>query len=302
MIALVVLNYNDAKTTKEFVSAICDYSSLGCVIIVDNASTDGSYEELQAFSMDRNRHCKTSDGDRQHIYVLRTAENGGYASGNNFGAKYAIEVCGADYIIFSNPDVEFSEDIIGPMLEVFSTQHRAGLVTCRMEQPSTRKAIPAWKLPTYLDCLFESFIVTQIFFNRSIEYKPDYFNGKLLEVDAVQGSFFMLRADSYCEVGGFDEGTFLYYEENILGHRMKSAGYKEFLINEMSYLHRHSTSISRSIPQAEQRFFQQHLSRKYYCRTYLNSSRIALFLMDIVYVIGINSFKLGERLFKGQRS
>ncbi|MBV6373105.1 glycosyltransferase, partial [Enterococcus casseliflavus] len=75
---MIILNYNDWLMTKEYVKNIEKYKILDKIIIVDNKSTDNSYEFLTSMSNDR-------------IEVLSTQENRGYAAGNNFGLNYALK-------------------------------------------------------------------------------------------------------------------------------------------------------------------------------------------------------------------
>ena len=76
---MVILNYNDMRVTEKLAGKVKDYECPDRVIVVDNASTDGSYEHLKgAFS-------------KTEVDVIETSVNGGYASGNNFGIRYAIQ-------------------------------------------------------------------------------------------------------------------------------------------------------------------------------------------------------------------
>ena len=75
--AIIILNYNDFTTTKEMIEQIKDYKILNHIIIVDNCSTDDSYNILKK-------------EEKNNIEVIKTKSNNGYASGNNYGIKYAI--------------------------------------------------------------------------------------------------------------------------------------------------------------------------------------------------------------------
>ena len=78
MLGVVVLNYNDAETVEKNISKIRDYSVIDHIVIVDNSSTDNSYDRLKKLCSDR-------------IDVVKTDRNGGYGYGNNFGIKYLIK-------------------------------------------------------------------------------------------------------------------------------------------------------------------------------------------------------------------
>ena len=72
-IGVVVLNYNDADTTDILLRDISLYPLIDHIVIVDNWSTDHSFEYLKKWQSNR-------------IDVLQTDKNGGYSYGNNVGA------------------------------------------------------------------------------------------------------------------------------------------------------------------------------------------------------------------------
>ena len=70
IVAFVVLNYNDYAITSDYIKRINHYSVINHIVIVDNFSTDGSFEKLQLLASDK-------------VDVIKTFANEGYASGNN---------------------------------------------------------------------------------------------------------------------------------------------------------------------------------------------------------------------------
>ena len=85
---LVVLNYNDYKTTIKLIKMIKDYKSIDLIVIVDNCSTDKSYKKINEYTNNK-------------VKLIKSDKNGGYAYGNNFGIHYLIENHKCD-IIFTN--------------------------------------------------------------------------------------------------------------------------------------------------------------------------------------------------------
>ena len=84
------------------------YEELEKIIVVDNCSTDDSYDRLQ-----KRRN--------EHIHVIKTQSNDGIAAGNNFGAEYAKKVCpDVNNFIFSNPDVIVNSESIRAMTDFLS--------------------------------------------------------------------------------------------------------------------------------------------------------------------------------------
>lgn len=66
MVDLVVLNYNDAITVKEYLNKVIQYKSVNHIVVVDNSSSDNSYIQLKQLQSDK-------------VHVIQTMENGGYA-------------------------------------------------------------------------------------------------------------------------------------------------------------------------------------------------------------------------------
>ena len=77
--ACVILNYNDYENTIKIVQVLKQYKSITYIVVIDNASTDDSFNMLM-----QNKPGNTT--------VIRTSINGGYGYGNNVGVNYASKV------------------------------------------------------------------------------------------------------------------------------------------------------------------------------------------------------------------
>ena len=94
----VLLNYNDADTTIALVEEIHSFDLLKNVVVVDNCSTDDSWEKLRLL-------CRLDK-----VITLKTDRNGGYGYGNQYGVRYAHDVLGEKLVLIINPDVSFTEE------------------------------------------------------------------------------------------------------------------------------------------------------------------------------------------------
>lgn len=281
MVDLIVLNYNDADTVFEFIGFTQKYSQIDHTVIVDNASSDDSYERLQALGSDR-------------IHVIRADDNLGYAGGNNLGIRYALEHFDSEYVIISNPDVFFEERII-PVMRDALMQRDAACVACKMIC-NTQVMPVAWKLPTYKDCVLEQLLILSKIFHLGTGYRIKELIGDIAEVEVLPGSLFMADTAKLQEVGFFDENTFLYYEENILGYRLRSKGYKQLIILNESYDHKHSVSIDKSMKSLSHKFEIAYKSRNYYCRQYLRINKLQAAWLKLTFRIGLFNFMLAKRI------
>ena len=98
-------------------------------------------------------------------------------------------------------------------------------------------------------------------------------------VGALPGSFFMVKTG--CFTPGdlkelFDKHVFLYYEEKILGQKLKKMGLKELLVTDASYVHAHSVSIDKSYNKISDKQKLLHKSKLYYYQHYLKLGKMEL--------------------------
>lgn len=258
----VVLNYNDAGTTERLVKRIRNYSCFEHVVIVDNASTDNSWERLLMLQ-------------DQKVCVIRASENGGYGAGNNLGIRYAVKRFGASHVLLCNPDVSFSNDCAERMMRVFERHPDVGVVTARMVDSVYADMRNGWPLRCFLGELLAMGPVSRRVFHSLLNYPDSYFEGKHgVYVDVVHGSFLMVDARAFRKCGGYDEGIFLYQEESVLGQRMKRAGYRTVLVLDREYRHKHGVSIRRSVTSGSDRQRLREESVMFYFRKYLHIGRV----------------------------
>lgn len=274
MIALIVLNYNDYDTTCDFVHKIKGYSNIQKIIVVDNHSTDDSYQKLSLLQSDK-------------IDVIPAPSNGGYAAGNNLGIRYALEHYHPEYVIVSNPDVEFQSSVVDNLYSQARQLGHLGIITCCMNCLSGVSLESAWKLPTYTDHLLSNFPILEKIFRFRTVYTKEYLSKDLVEVDAVSGAFFMISSEAYLSVNGFDEDTFLYCEETIISERLHANGYRNYLLTTDEYLHRHSVSIDKNFHSLKKKLYLRQQSNIVHCTKYLNVRKWKITLLWITFYLGL---------------
>lgn len=270
MICLVCLNYNDWQTTISFVDSIKKYKSIDKIIVVDNCSSDNSFDKMFA-----------SFKENDNVDLIKTDRNGGYAFGNNQGIKHAIDKYNPDYLIISNPDVIFEDDLIPRLSNVLESDSNCALVTCRMlDRNKATSNLCYWKLPKSwfkeaIGCIFP--------FAKKNNVFPE---SGIYEVEAVPGSFFIAKTSIFSEVAFFDEGTFLYYEENILSHKLLSCGYNIKIIMDYSFVHNHSVTIDKNVKKIK-KFKLLMRSSEYYWKKCFNINSISMIVLKLFHSIAI---------------
>lgn len=268
-IALVVLNYNDKKTTVEFVKKIEQYKVIDKIMLVDNCSTDNSFDEFLNLKSDK-------------IDAIKTGENKGYAYGNNYGIKNLKEKY--DYIIISNSDIKIEEKSIKKCIDIMEKDKKIGISAPTMYLKNGKlKKRHCWKERTFLRELINTSILLRILFYpiyKKGQYKLD-FSKEYQEVDCITGSFLIFRELCLKEVNLFDENTFLYYEEDIICKKIKEKGYKIVNVNSASYIHTESKSISKELNLFQRKKILRK-SQKYYLKKYQNIKKWQEILLKIV--------------------
>lgn len=269
-IACVILNYNDFVTTKRLVEKIKNYTIFNEIIVVDNCSTDGSFEKL-----------KTDCIDDAHI--IQSDMNKGYGYGNNFGIKIAKEKFDCNLAVIANPDISFEESLIKKLISVYQKDEKCAVVSCSHINPRTNKVGGAWKIPTYMEYTFSSLFLIRNLFKK----KEEKTNKEYTVVDCVPGSMLIVDIDKFQSVGGYDERVFLYCEETILGYKLKRNGYKTYFFQNDTYFHCHAVSTSKSIPSVVNRQRILYKSRLHFLREYLGVNRLQLVIASGVYKIAL---------------
>ena len=264
---MIILNYNDVENTLNMVKQVRDYKSLFKIVIVDNCSTE-SIDELRALESDK-------------IVLLEAHENLGYGAGNNLGLRYLEKMC--DLVFITNPDIVVSFDVVDGMIEVMENKNISFL------GPSVRehgKVIRGWKLPSY----FVEVLSTINFFSRYARkfqfYKDDHYQSDLTQVDAIHGSFFLARMKDFFDIGYFDENTFLYYEENIIGKKAKDRGLSIYVSSSLFVTHALSLSVDKSLNKVK-KYKILKKSMFYYEKKYNKRSVFSLLFLKFVYYVSL---------------
>lgn len=258
---IVILNYNDKDSVVCLTDSIAGYDAIDDIVIVDNCSTDDSYEFL-----------RQKYADQAKITVLKSEKNGGYSYGNNFGAKYLINNKKTDIIIISNPDVLFKEDLVIRIKQGFIKNPDYGVLTGVMTKPDgSVDPIPYRNFFSYLHDLGDNLLFVRRLVYEKRVFPVDY-SKELMDVQVVQGSFFAITSKAFCDIDGLDDNIFLYYEEMILGKRLLNKGYKSGLLTNQSFIHNHSVSIRKSMKKIK--MWRAMLKSKYYYQKRYNNANV----------------------------
>lgn len=287
-ISCIIVNYNDANTCISLVDKIKDFKELNYIIIVDNMSTDNSFEILNEY-----KNTKNID----NLYILKSLKNGGYGYGNNFGVNFANKMLKCDYALISNPDVIFTEECLLELLKTMENNKDCAVVsTVQLNTMGVKTLGQCWDIPKRRDLVLGSSIIWRRLI-RSFRRKI-YFNEKIYKTECVAGSLLLTRITFFIDCGGYDEEVFLFEEESILGFKIKEIGYDTLYLTTQSYIHAHSVSISKSIPKEIKQIKLLFSSRIIFLRKYLKCSKFELFFYKIYYSILIFEYFFWKKIKK----
>jgi len=261
-LGMVIVNYNDYKTTIKLLENIKNYKVLDLIVIVDNNSSDNSIKELKKCT-------------NKKIILLQNKENKGYANGLNTGAKYINKKLKGCNIIFSNSDIIIKEEEDLEKLTNTITEDIKVVGPNIIQNDEENKG---WILPTITDEILFNLPLVNRKLKQRILYKNSHYKKDISIVDVVSGCFFIVDGKTLEEVDYFDENTFLYYEENILAKKIKMISKKEAINNKVSVIHDHSITIDKNIKRINKYKILKE-SQKYYVEKYLNANKFQLILI-----------------------
>ena len=269
-LAIIILNYENYQLTQKCIENLLNLSLNYNIIVVDNASKNKSYEIL-----------KKEYEQIENIKVIKAEKNGGYAYGNNIGIKECIKYNNKlQYFCIMNPDVIITYDIFKNLIQKIEKDSDIAIIGALMV------------LNDYLDIKNVTWNIPdnkQLYKENILFYKNKKRNKKLLVskngiayVDVVPGSFFVAKIDVFEKIGYFDEGTFLYNEENILSIKLDRNGYKRALSIGDYYFHEHVASKMTKEKELKSNQIGYN-SRLYLCNKYYDGKE--RFKLKITYII-----------------
>lgn len=251
-LAVVVVNHNAGAYLLRCLRSVFERAG-GIeleVVVVDNASTDGSADAAaEAFP---------------EVRLVR-APNRGFAAGVNRG----IAATTAPYVLVLNPDAEVSAGTLERLVRLAEERPRAGAIGPMIRNPDgsvypSGRVVPS--VGTALGHAFLGPIWPRNPFTRRY-HLADWDRSSERRVDWISGSAFLLRRSALEEVGPLDERFFLYAEEVDLFKRLREAGWEIRFTPELEVVHEGGVSTGRSRrmhrihAESVYRYFEKHHAR-----------------------------------------
>jgi len=192
------------------------------VIVVDNASTDGSQDMVKR--------------EFPQVKLIENTSNVGFARANN----QAMAMAQGRYVLLLNSDAFVKEGTVDTMVAFMDTHPEAGMAGCKLLYEDGRLQPSCSSFPTLATEFFMATRLDKLFPKSPLfgRYLMTYWNfDSLREVDSIMGAFMMVRASAIEQVGMMDERYFMYSEEADWCFQFKKAGWKIYFVPNTEAVH-----------------------------------------------------------------
>ena len=228
-LSIIIVNYNTYKLTKQTIEAVIsqEVSFKYEIILVDNASTDGSIQNLQ------------EDFEEiiaeEKLRVFRNGQNLGFAKANNQGMRAAKGL----YILLLNSDTVVGPNCLEKCVAQIESDNKIGALGCKVVLPDGKLDHACKRgYPTPRASLYYFLGLDKKDPIKYGQYDALYLDeDEVGEVDALMGAFMMMPKAVLDKVGLLDEDFFMYGEDIDLCFRIKETGLRILYYPEVYITH-----------------------------------------------------------------
>lgn len=251
VLSVIVVNTNSRELVCRCLDSIlqheprCEFE----VIVVDNASTDGS--------------CETIEGRFPGVRLLRNEQNLGFARANNL----ALEVARGSYLLLLNSDTVVQEGNFECMLQAVRADARVGIVSPRLVYDDGSLQHSYNPMPNMFVAVCTFLELRRLVPRSLLVFLRQLFGGRLLGKTVgtyadwlgqerlasrelgpdvyVTGACMLIRRGCYEQVGGLDPQFFMYVEDADYSKRVHDAGWKILYVAETTVVHSQGGTVGR---------------------------------------------------------
>ncbi|MBN2138819.1 MAG: glycosyltransferase [Sedimentisphaerales bacterium] len=232
MLSIIVVSWNVKQDLADCIRSIsqnppdCRYE----IIVVDNASTDGSAEMVAK--------------EFPSVTLISNEDNRGFAAANNIGIRQAR----GRYVLLLNPDTVVHAGSLDTLITFMENHNDVGACGPKLLNSDGTIQPSARKFPT-LRALLHRYTILRILPLFRRQYRKwlmtDFTHDRRKNVDQVMGAALMVRRSVLENVGLMDEDFFMYYEEVDLCCRIKKAGWRIVFVPDAVITHTGGRSIGQ---------------------------------------------------------
>lgn len=244
----VVVSWNVAELLRGCLAALAATESRPGIVVVDNASTDGTCEAVRR--------------EFPAAVLLANATNAGFAAATNQGVREAL-ARGAERILLVNPDATLAPKSLAALERILDASPEVGIAAPAIVNPDGTPQAFAFGDDPSLGYLLRRGA-------RRVLGRPplhDWGSATVTEPDWVTGACLLARADVFRRGVWFDEGFFLYFEDNDWCLRARRAGWRIRREPTVAAVHaggcslRHNPAAQAAYTRSLERFHAKHYAR-----------------------------------------
>ena len=260
-LSIVIVSWNTCDLLKKCLESIINFTKdiPYEIIIVDNASQDGSCEMVQS--------------KFPSVILIRNEENVGFSRANNQGIKKAK----GEYIALLNSDTYITDNSFFNMIDFMKKDSNIGICGPKILNPDLSPQ------PTRTDQYkpIDAFLKILGLYNYKRESARMNYN-KIQDVEVIGGCCMIFRKSVFDAIGLFDESYFLYNEENDICLRARKTNWKVvFFPTSIVYHVGGASTFQKEI--SEKVEIACYRSNIYFYKKYF--SKQAYFLLQLTYKI-----------------
>ncbi len=285
-LSIVIINYNTRDCLHNCLASIIESagsqssdslsagagaspSKISEIIVVDNASSDGSVEMVRTHFPQVTLHARQT--------------NNGYGA----AANAAIAESDADYILLLNSDTLLQAGVVAGLRRYLDQHPRVAVVGPRLHNLDGTLQASCYPAPTPFNLFLEESLL-----GRLAAYLPGvrqrylrtWAHDSAKAVPWVLGAALAIRREAFLAVGGFDPAFRLYFEETDLCHRLWAAGWAVHFAPVGTIVHLGGASTSQHYARTQHQLFDS--AQLFYARHYSRGHAVRLRLVMIPALLG----------------
>jgi GT2 family glycosyltransferase len=207
MLSVIIVNYNTREYLRKCLTSLNVHEPLAQVIVVDNASRDGSQEMVRQ--------------DYPGVHLICEEQNRGFAAANNSG----LEVAKGDYLVLFNSDAELTDAALSECVKLMESNPKLGAVHPNLVGSDGNPQISEHRFPT-----LQSMVREAIRLPGAEVVAPD--------ATWLAGTALVLRKTALQSIGGrLDDHYFMYWEDTDLSARLRKAGWDLAICSSALVMH-----------------------------------------------------------------
>lgn len=256
-LSIVIVNYNVKYYLEQCLRSV-DRAAVNIaheIIVVDNASKDGSMEYLKPRF--------------PHVIWIESKVNGGFSHANNIGFNRAS----GEYVLMLNPDTIVTRTALEGCVKFMDEHSEAGAAGVKMinkdgtfAMESRRGIVKPWVAFCKATGLCRRYPKSRFFGRYYMSYLDEE---EINPIEMISGAYMFLRRTTLEKVGALDEQFFMYWEDSDLSYRILKSGAKNYYLPYTIFHYKGESSVKSRLRyrywlySSLEKFFKKHFPLYY---------------------------------------